>query len=95
MRIISSLAANSVKVMAATRLGSTPRAKSIATRPAMIEVLPEPAPASTSRERSSSVSAAMRADWSGSLSGVSHHFASQMFAASPSLSLAKAILRGR
>ena len=36
------------------RLGSTPREKSMATRPAMIEVLPEPAPASTNRERSSS-----------------------------------------
>jgi hypothetical protein len=43
-------AANSVNVIAAKFLGSTPCANRKATRPAMIDVFPDPAPASTKKE---------------------------------------------
>ena len=61
----SSLAANSVKVIAAICLGSTPPANSTATRPAITDVLPDPAPASTSRVRLTAVSAVILAVRSG------------------------------
>ncbi|MCY1220759.1 hypothetical protein D9M69_597310 [compost metagenome] len=57
----SSLAASSVNVTAAMALGSVPCMSSIAMRPASTAVLPDPAPASTSRVRSCAVSAFCRA----------------------------------
>src|ERR1035437_8767279 len=65
MRIRSSLAANSVKVMAAIFVGAFPPGGGVAPGPAKIEVLPDPAPASTRNERSTAVSAVVRAARSG------------------------------
>ena len=48
----SSLAASSVKVTAAMARGAMPSASIMAMRPAMTAVLPEPAPASTRKDRS-------------------------------------------
>ena len=57
----SSLAANSVKVIAAIFFGSTPPHNRTTTRPANKDVFPEPAPASTKSDRLISVSAESRA----------------------------------
>ena len=52
MRISSSLAASSVKVTAAIDFAGTPSDSIMTMRPAMMAVFPDPAPASTSSDRS-------------------------------------------